>query len=97
MKDLRGTYVHYGDVLRRRRRIRAAVMVAGLFTAAVMAARNWEPSEAAAAGSAVSVGDRIGLSEAQVSGLEGAQLERWHSIYNYSRRYRISTELSAAS
>ena len=38
----------------------------------------------------------MGLSDARVSGLEGAQLERWHSIYNYSRRYRISTELSAA-
>jgi soluble lytic murein transglycosylase-like protein len=96
MQDLRGTYVHYGDVVRRRRRIRAAVMVAGLFTAALMAVRNWEPAEAAAAGSAVSVGDRVGLSENQVSGLEGAQLERWHSIYNYSRRYKISTELSGA-
>jgi soluble lytic murein transglycosylase-like protein len=96
MKDLRGTYVHYGDVLRRRRRVRAVVMVAGLVAAGVMAARNWEPTEAAAAGSAVSVGDRMGMSAAQTSGLEGKQLERWHSIYNYSKSYKISTELSAA-
>ena len=96
MKDLRGTYVHYGDVLRRRRRVRAAVMVGGLVVAAVTAARNWEPTEAAAAASAVSVGDRVGLGETQVSGLEGQQLERWHSIYNFSRRFKITTDLSEA-
>src|SRR5262245_2560013 len=96
MKDLRGTYVHYGDVLRRRRRVRAMVMMAGLGVAAVTAARNWEPTEAEAAASPVSVGDRIGLSEAQVAGLEGEQLERWHSIYNFSRRFKITTELSTA-
>jgi soluble lytic murein transglycosylase-like protein len=96
MKDLRGTYVHYGDVLRRRRRVRAGVMLAGLVAAAVLGARTWEPTEAAAAGSAESLGDRFGLGEAATSGLEGRQLERWHAIYNYSRRYRITTELSAA-
>ena len=96
MKDLRGTYVHYGDVLRRRRRVRAAVMVAGLAAAAVLGARNLEPSEAVAAGSTETVGDRVGVGEAQLAGLEGRQLERWHSIYNYSRRYKITTELSAA-
>src|SRR5688572_7323006 len=96
MKDLRGTYVHYGDVLRRRRRVRAAVMVGGLVVAAVTAARNWEPTEAAAAAAAASVGDRVGLGEAQVAGLEGEQLERWHAIYNFSRRFKITSELSAA-
>ena len=96
MKDLRGTYVHYGDVLRRRRRVRAAVMVGGLVVAAVTAARNWEPTEAEAAASAVAVGERVGLGEAQVAGLKGEQLERWHSIYNFSRRFKISSELSAA-
>ena len=96
MKDLRGTYVHYGDVQRRRRRVRAAVMVAGLFTSAVFVARNWEPTQAEAAGSAVTVGERVGLSATQVSSLEGEQLERWHSIYNYSRRFKITTELSTA-
>lgn len=96
MKDLRGTYVHYGDVLRRRRRVRAVAMVAGLVAAAVLGARSWEPSEAAAAGSTETAGDRIGLGEAPSAGLEGIQLERWHSIYTYSRRYKITTELSTA-
>jgi hypothetical protein len=96
MKDLRGTYVHYGDVLRRRRRGRAAVMVAGLVAAAVLGARSWEPMEAVAAGSVETIGDRIGMGEVRSAGLEGKHLERWHSIYNYSRRYKITTELSAA-
>lgn len=90
MKDLRGTYVHYGDVLRRRRRVRALAMVAGLAAAAVLGARSWEPSEAVAAGS-VSVS-----APASASSSEGKQLERWHAIYNYSRRYKITTELSAS-
>lgn len=96
MKDLRGTYVHYGDVLRRRRRVRAAIMLAGLVVAAVAGARSWEPAEAVAAGDVSTVGDRMGIGAAKGNGLAGEQLERWHAIYNYSRRYRISTELSAA-
>lgn len=92
MKDLRGTYVHYGDVLRRRRRVRAMAMVAGLAAAAVLGARSWEPSEAAAAAGSTSLTDRASAS----SGLESKQLERWHSIYNFSRRYKITSDLSAA-
>src|SRR5262245_26914731 len=92
MKDLRGTYVHYGDVLRRRRRVRAGVMVAGLVAAAVLGARNWEPAEASAAASA----SRVVTDDAASSGIEGKQLERWHAIYNYSRRYKITTDLSAS-
>lgn len=91
MKDLRGTYVHYGDVLRRRRRVRALVMVAGLAAAAVLGARSWEPSEAVAAGS-ISASERSTAS----SSSQGKQLERWHAIYNYSRRYKITTELSTS-
>ncbi len=92
MKDLRGTYVHYGDVLRRRRRVRAGVMVAGLVAAAVLGARSWEPEEAAAAGST----ERVVPNDAPSSSLEGKELGRWHAIYNYSKRYKITTELSTA-
>ena len=92
MKDLRGTYVHYGDVLRRRRRVRAGVMVAGLLAAAVLGARSWEPTEASAAGST----ERVVTDDATASGLEGMQLERWHAIYDYSRRYKITTDLAAS-
>ncbi len=98
MKDLRGTYVHYGDVLRRRRRVRAGIMLAGLVVAAVLGTRTWEPTVAAAAGSttAVTVGERLGLGLSAPAGLESAQLERWHAIHNYSRRHRITSDLSAA-
>ena len=97
MKDLRGTYVHYGDVLRRRRRVRAGMMVAGLVAAAVMGARSWEPTEAAAAGSTdEKIGDRIGLAVVQAPAIESKQLERWHAIYNYSKRFKITSELSAS-
>ncbi|HZI27658.1 MAG TPA: transglycosylase SLT domain-containing protein [Gemmatimonadaceae bacterium] len=92
MKDLRGTYVHHGDVLRRRRRVRAGAMVAGLVAAAVLGARSWEPEEAAAAGST----ERVIPNDAAASALEGEHLERWNAIYTYSRRYKITTDLSAA-
>ena len=95
MKDLRGTYVHYGDVLRRRRRVRAGVMLAGLVVAAVLGTRNWEPAVASAS-DAATLGARLGLGDDANTGFAGAQLERWHTIYNSARRYRISTELSAA-
>ena len=94
MKDLRGTYVHYGDVLRRRRRVRAVVMVMGLFTAGIMGARNWEPSIADAADATLADADRESLTGTRA--FEGAQLERLTSIYNYSKRYKIATDLSTA-
>jgi len=67
-------------------------MVLGLVVAAVLGARSWEPSEAVAAGSA----SMVERNAAASAGLESRQLERWHAIYNYSRRYKITTELSAA-
>jgi soluble lytic murein transglycosylase-like protein len=70
-------------------------MAAGLVVAASLGARSWEPEEAAAAPEpAATIGDRIGLGVA--ARLEGAQLERWNAIYTNSRRYKITTELSAA-
>ena len=93
MKDLRGTYVHYGDVLRRRRRIRTAVMGMGLFAAAVVAARNWEPAVAVAADAPEA------STQPEASGMrsfEGQQLERLNAIYNYSRRYKITTDLATS-
>jgi soluble lytic murein transglycosylase-like protein len=94
MKDLRGTYVHYGDVLRRRRRVRAVVMVVGLFAAAVLAARSWEPSVAVAADTSEAVANRE--IAAGTRAFEGGQLERLNAIYNYSKRYKITTDLSTA-
>lgn len=96
MQNLRGTYVHYGDAVRRRRRVRAGFMLAGLVLAAGLGARNLEPEIASARDALPTVGDRLGLGATPVADLEGAQLERWHTIYAAARRYRIATELSAA-
>jgi soluble lytic murein transglycosylase-like protein len=94
MKDLRGTYVHYGDGHRRRRRVRAVVMGMGLFAAAVLAARSWEPEVAVAADASLKAGDRESLNGTRA--FESLQLERLNAIYNYSRRYKITTDLSSA-
>jgi soluble lytic murein transglycosylase-like protein len=101
MKNLRGTYVRRGDVERRRRRVRAGFMLAGLLAAAALGARNWEPGEANAASVQRSVGARLGLAHeprevVRDVGFAAAQLERWHQIFNYSRRYRITSDLAEA-
>ena len=97
MKDLRGTYVHRGDRERRRRRIRAGFMFAGLLAAAILAARNWEPDEARAAalgnGTSVAALHHDGVSDQR---LGFAELKRQHHIYGYARRYKISEELAEA-
>ena len=94
MKDLRGTYVHFGDQQRRRRRVRAVVMVVGLFAAAVLAARSWEPTLAVAADASETAAEREIATGTRA--FEGEQLERLNAIYNYSRRYKITTDLSTA-
>ena len=102
MKDLRGTYVRRGDIERRRRRIRAWVLTAGLLVAAVVGARNWEPNEARAEVTRPTVGEQLGLGassglgEVSASPVAGAQIERWHRIFTYSRRYRISSDVAGA-
>lgn len=97
MKDLRGSYVHAGDALRRRRRIRAWIMLAGLVLAAALVARNWEPAVASAAGTGQSIGTLMGLDGSSGgAALGGGQLERWNTIFNNSRRYRIPADLAAA-
>ncbi|HWP02108.1 MAG TPA: transglycosylase SLT domain-containing protein [Gemmatimonadaceae bacterium] len=97
MKDLRGTYVRRGDIVRRRRRVRAGFMFAGFVLTAWLAATNWEPSVASALPPA-SLGTRLGLGgsdSAEVHYSEGL-LRRWHQIFGYARRYRISVELAQA-
>lgn len=90
MKDLRGTYVHRGDVERRRRKIRAWFMFVGLVLAGTVAARNWEAHEANAA----AIDEAAPASPAADDASLLAPLTRWHDIYAYARRYRISSELA---
>lgn len=100
MKDLRGTYVHRGDVERRRRRVRAGFMVAGLMAAAIAASRNWEPEVAAAADEGAEIRDALRARPAEHLGLNAgfgvlaAQLERRTQIFGFSRRYKIPADLA---
>lgn len=106
MKDLRGTYVHRGDRERRRRRIRAGFMLAGLLAAASLAARNWEPDEARAAalarGTAVAAAHHDGVAGAPGERRAAdqrtvfAELQRRHHIHGYARRYKITEDLAEA-
>jgi soluble lytic murein transglycosylase-like protein len=99
MKDLRGTYVHRGDAERRRRRVRAVFLVAGLIAAADLAAKNWQPHDASAKNLDVlsssvpdaRAGVRLAHDEMRVAGV---QIERLNRIVNYSRRYNITSELA---
>ncbi len=95
MKDLRGTYVHAGDALRCRRRVRAWIMLAGLVLAAALGTRNWVPAEAAAAGTRPALGERLGLgAQSRLLTVSSNEIERWHAIFSYSRRYRIPADLA---
>ena len=102
MKNLRGTYVHRGDVLRRRRKVRAVFLMAGLVAAGDLAVRNIQPGALNAenvdglnAGASLDAppARRFVRSEMRVA---GAQIERLNRILNYARRYDITSELSAA-
>jgi soluble lytic murein transglycosylase-like protein len=102
MKDLRGTYVHRGDVERRRRRVRAVFLVAGLVAAADLAAKSWQPHDANA--NDLDAVSSSGVPEARAAvrlahdemRVAGAQIERLNRILNYSRRYNITSELATA-
>ncbi len=103
MKELRGTYVHRGDVERRKRRVRAVIMVAGLVTAGIMAVRNWAPIDANAEPVRRTLAQRAEVQQLQekIAAARGdlatvdLQLERWHRIFTYSRRYRVDATLAA--
>ncbi|MEW5918923.1 MAG: transglycosylase SLT domain-containing protein [Gemmatimonadota bacterium] len=99
MHDLRNTYVHYGDKLRRRRKIRAALICAGFFVASVGAAADWRPETARAA--AIVSTDRLPLPPAaevttDSDWFSGEDLDRWNRIFTFARRYNISADLAAA-
>jgi soluble lytic murein transglycosylase-like protein len=104
MKDLRGTYVHRGDVERRKRRTRGAFMLLGLGVTALLAARNWEPREAEAEPLRGSIAERAEIHRLRTQletargelSLAAERLERWQHIFRYAQRFRISSDLSSA-
>lgn len=103
MRNLRGTYVHRGDAIRRMTRIRRTLMVGGFALAVVIGWRNGGTSEASAEPNpaifaGLSTDDRLQEELDKTRGeldLANAQLARWNRIFTYSSQYRISADLAA--
>src|ERR1044071_497982 len=103
MRDLRGTYVHRGDVARRRRRIKQSVFVVGFFFSLWFIAAHRKPelpsAEAAVAApqsSFFSLGRETKQLRRELENAKGelsllkGQYERVEQIMELSSRYAIS-------
>jgi soluble lytic murein transglycosylase-like protein len=109
MHTLRGTYVLRGDVLRRRSRVRHAVLglAVGALVAAVVGARRTPEAraqeQAAGAMSTPSLfgfgsqhlRDELESTKGQLD-LANAQLERLNAVVGFSSRYHIGADLAGA-
>ena len=106
MRNLRGTYVHRGDAVRRRKRTQRALFVSGAvaLTVVVIASRrsstaNAEPAVTDRRG-LFSIGDNRTL-RAELASAQGeltlvkAQFERADKIMQYSTQYGIPAGLAA--
>jgi soluble lytic murein transglycosylase-like protein len=106
MRNLRGTYVHRGDALRRRRRIQRTAFLAGsvAVTLLVLAAHrtttaNAEPAVTESRASMFSLGDSRKL-RAELATTQGeltivrGQIERANKVIGYSNEYGIPAGLA---
>lgn len=109
MNKLRGTYVHRGDAIRRRARIRNALALAGIIGAALLVIANRRPSPATAEAASISssssgfsfsiIGENRRLRQEleNVTGetaLLKAQIERANKVIEFSGRYGITAKLA---
>jgi soluble lytic murein transglycosylase-like protein len=110
MKKLRSTYVHRGDAIRRRNRLRSLFAFIGVVGAALLVIANRRPSPATAEAAAIS-----GSSGSSFFGLLGenrrlrqelenvmgdatllrAQMDRANRIIEFSTRYDITAKLAS--
>lgn len=109
MKKLRSTYVHRGDAIRRRNRIRSLVACIGVAGAALLVIANRRPSPATAEAAAVSSSSSfsfglLGENRRLRQDLENAmgeatllkaQMDRANRIIGFSSRYGIAANLAA--
>ena len=104
MRNLRGTYVHRGDLARRRTRLKRAALCVTFLGAVGMA---WDARQGPAVASAQTsmlekAGEDLHGMRAELDQARGeldiadVQLERWNRIYNYSNQYRIGADLAAS-
>ena len=107
MRTLRGTYVHRGDGLRRRKRIKQTILACSFFGAVAFLVGNRQPAalEAEAAPVEENGAFRIDISTnrsiaAQLDSARGelelvhTQLDRANKIISYSSEYGIAAELA---
>jgi soluble lytic murein transglycosylase-like protein len=106
MKNLRGTYVHRGDVQRRRTRVRQWVLAVSFFSACAFLLGNRKPvqQDAIAAPAPAPKSFHLGLGgrslAAQLDSTQGeldlmrTQLDRANKIIGYSTQYRIRADLA---
>ena len=99
MRDLRGTYVHRGDRLRRRQKLKRSLAGIACCTALLVVYENqrmeearaaWTTHEAAGADMSPRLASRADLAAAN------AQLERWNRIFSFSNRYSVGSDLAGA-
>ena len=103
MRNLRETYVHRGDAVRRHTRVKRVALFLSFCGALGMA---WDartgPQEASAEPVVFARGADFQKMRNELDATRGElgaahlQLERWNRIYNYSTRYRISADLAAS-
>src|SRR4051812_16692620 len=109
MQNLRGTYVHRGDVVRRTRRVKQTLLVLGFCVATGVIAASREPATVNAApaeraekssffGSSSETRKlRNDLADAQGQlDIVRAQFERASGVINYSTRYAIPAGLASS-
>ncbi len=104
MRNLRGTYVHRGDRDRRRRRVRAGLLLAAFAASVGVVVRDPGPTEAKAEAPRfpVVIGSEAVRLRAEMDAvrseldLANAQLERWHKIFGFSSTYRIGADLATS-
>jgi hypothetical protein len=110
MRNLRGTYVHRGDVIRRTRRVKQTLLVLGfcVATGVIAASRepatvNAEPAPKADKGSsffmtpgeARKLQNELATAKGELD-LVKAQYERANGIITYSNRYNIGAGMAAS-
>ena len=104
MRNLRGTYVHRGDRDRRRRKVRAGLLLTGFAASVGFVVRDSGPAEAKAeaprfpvviGSEAVRLRSELDAARSELD-LANAQLERWHNIFGYSSTYRIGADLATS-
>lgn len=108
MRNLKGTYVHRGDVARRTRRVRQTLLVLGLFCATGVIAASRKPSTANAEpapkaekrsfffspSEARKLRNDLATAQGQLD-LVQAQFERANEVITFSTRYNISAGLAS--